>query len=42
MAPAGEVASSEDYVDLGSLILDDEEEKATRFVVAYEEPSGDE
>ena len=41
-APAGEVASSEDYVDLGSLILDDEEEKTTRFVVAYEEPSGDE
>jgi len=37
-----EVAASEDYVDLGSLILGDEEEKTTRFVVAYEEPSGDE
>ncbi len=33
-----------DFVDLGSLILGDEEEeeKTTRFVVAYEEPSGDE
>ncbi len=41
--PAKEVASSQDYVDLGSLLLgDDEEEKTTRFVVAYEEPSGDE
>jgi tetratricopeptide (TPR) repeat protein len=38
-----EVAASEDYVDLGALILDDEEEeKTTRFTVAYEEPSGDE
>lgn len=37
-----EVAASEDYVDLGSLILGDEEEKTTRFTVAYEEPSGDE
>ncbi|RMH22811.1 MAG: tetratricopeptide repeat protein, partial [Gemmatimonadetes bacterium] len=37
-----EVASSEDYVDLGSLILDEPEEKSTRFVVAYEEPTGDE
>ena len=42
-APVKEVASSEEYVDLGSLILgDDDEEKSTRFVVAYEEPSGDE
>jgi tetratricopeptide (TPR) repeat protein len=40
--PAPEVASSEDYVDLGALILGDEQEKTTRFVVAYEEPSGDE
>jgi len=38
-----EVAASEDYVDLGAMILDDEEgEKTTRFTVAYEEPSGDE
>jgi tetratricopeptide (TPR) repeat protein len=38
-----EVAASEDYVDLGALILDDdEEEKTTRFTVAYEEPTGDE
>ncbi|MFV2007035.1 MAG: tetratricopeptide repeat protein, partial [Longimicrobiales bacterium] len=36
-----EVASSEDYVDLGALLLDDEE-KSTRMVVAYEEPTGDE
>ncbi len=41
-APVREVASSEDYVDLGSLVLGDEGEKTTRFVVAYEEPSGDE
>ncbi len=39
---ASEVASSESYVDLGSLLFDEEEEKTTRFVVAYEEPSGDE
>ncbi len=37
-----EVASNEDYVDLGALILGETEEKTTRFVVAYEEPSGDE
>ncbi len=37
-----EVAASEDYVDLGSMILGDDAEKTTRFVVAYEEPSGDE
>lgn len=41
-APATEVVSSEDYVDLGSLILDDETEKTTRWKVAAEEPSGDE
>ena len=41
--PESVVASSEDYVDLGSLLLDDDqEEKTTRFVVAFEEPSGDE
>ncbi|MEK9502171.1 tetratricopeptide repeat protein [Gaopeijia maritima] len=40
--PVAEVASNEDYVDLGALILGDEDEKTTRFVVAYEEPSGDE
>jgi tetratricopeptide (TPR) repeat protein len=40
--PVKEVASHVDYVDLGSLILGDEEEKTTRFVVAYAEPSGDE
>ena len=40
--PVREVASHEDYVDLGSLILGDEAEKTTRFIVAYEEPSGDE
>ena len=40
---ASEVDSSGDYVDLGSLLLDDDqEEKTTRFVVAFEEPSGDE
>jgi len=40
---AREVASSEDYVDLGALVLDEtDEEKTTRFVVEYEEPSGDE
>ena len=38
-----EVASSDDYVDLGALLLGDEdEEKSTRMVVAYEEPTGDE
>lgn len=41
-APVKEVASHEDYVDLGAMILGDETEKTTRFVVAYEEPSGDE
>ena len=39
---AQEVSSAESYVDLGSMLLGDEEEKSTRFVVAYEEPSGDE
>jgi tetratricopeptide (TPR) repeat protein len=35
-------AGDEGFIDLGSLLLDDEEEKTTRFVVAYQEPSGDE
>ena len=40
---AAESKKSEDYVDLESMLLgDDEEEKTTRFVVAYEEPTGDE
>jgi len=39
--PVKEVAAHQDYVDLGALILGDEEEKTTRFVVAYEEPTGD-
>jgi tetratricopeptide (TPR) repeat protein len=39
--PVREVAAHQDYVDLGALILGDEEEKSTRFVVAYEEPTGD-
>lgn len=33
---------SESFVDLGAMILGEPEEKTTRFVVAYEEPSGDE
>jgi tetratricopeptide (TPR) repeat protein len=40
--PVKEVASHEEYVDLGSLLLGDEPEKSTRMTVAYEEPSGDE
>jgi tetratricopeptide (TPR) repeat protein len=39
--PVREVAAHQDYVDLGALILGDDEEKTTRFVVAYEEPTGD-
>jgi tetratricopeptide (TPR) repeat protein len=30
------------YIDLGAMILGGDEEKTTRFTVAYEEPSGDE
>jgi tetratricopeptide (TPR) repeat protein len=42
-ADVAAVASTEDYVDLGSLIFGDEqEEKSTRFLVEYEEPTGDE
>ena len=42
--PTPVAASEPEYVDLGSMIFggDDEEEKSTRFQVAYEEPSGDE
>jgi tetratricopeptide (TPR) repeat protein len=45
-APAGttptEVASSEEYVDLGSMILGEDQEKTTRWKVAADTPSGDE
>jgi tetratricopeptide (TPR) repeat protein len=42
-AEVAPVASSEDYVDLGSLIFGEmEQEKTTRFLVEYEEPTGDE
>ena len=37
-----EVASSEEYVDLGSMILGGEQEKTTRWQVAADAPSGDE
>lgn len=41
--PPPPAAPADDYVDLGSLIMEDEpEEKTTRFVVEEEEPSGDE
>jgi tetratricopeptide (TPR) repeat protein len=36
-----QVTTSEEYVDLGSMILDDEPEDTTRWVVAAEAPSGD-
>ncbi len=39
---ADEVAASEDYVDLGALIFDDEEEeKTTRWYVEMQDPTGD-
>lgn len=37
-----QVASSEEYVDLGSMILGNEPEKTTRWQVAADAPSGDE
>jgi len=37
-----QVSSSEEYVDLGSMILGDEAEKTTRWQVAADAPSGDE
>ncbi len=42
--PAPAAPQGEDYVDLGSLVLDEDEdeEKTTRWVVAAGEPSGDE
>jgi tetratricopeptide (TPR) repeat protein len=39
-APA-EVASSEEYVDLGALILGEDAEKTTRWTVTTDAPSGD-
>jgi tetratricopeptide (TPR) repeat protein len=39
--PPTQVASSEEYVDLGSMILGDEAERSTRWKVAAEAPSGD-
>lgn len=39
--PTSQVASSEEYVDLGSMILGEEEEKTTRWKVAADAPSGD-
>ena len=43
-APAIPSAPKEEYVDLASMILgdDDGEVRSTRFTVAYQEPSGDE
>ena len=38
---APEVTSSEEYVDLGSMILGDEAEESTRWKVTAEAPSGD-
>jgi len=40
--PPVEVASSEEYVDLGAMILGEDAEKTTRWTVAAEAPSGDE
>ncbi len=37
-----QVASSEEYVDLGSMILGDDAEEGTRWTVAADAPSGDE
>ena len=39
--PPAQVASSEEYVDLGSMVFGDEAEKTTRWRVAAEAPSGD-
>ncbi|HEX8691884.1 MAG TPA: tetratricopeptide repeat protein [Longimicrobium sp.] len=41
-APAAPAQPAAEYVDLGALILDDERETTTRFVVEEKEPSGDE
>jgi tetratricopeptide (TPR) repeat protein len=40
-APPAEVVSSQEYVDLGALVLGDEKEKTTRWTVAADAPSGD-
>ncbi len=41
-APPSEVTSTEEYVDLGAMILGEEAEKTTRWTVAADAPSGDE
>lgn len=40
--PVRPEAAKEEYVDLGSLVLDEGTKRTTRFVVAEEEPTGDE
>lgn len=40
-APPAQVASSEEYVDLGAMILGDEGEKTTRWQVTADSPTGD-
>ncbi len=41
-APPSQVSSSEEYVDLGAMILGDDAEESTRWTVPAEAPSGDE
>ncbi len=41
-APVTQVASSEEYVDLGSMILGEGDKESTRWTVRAEAPSGDE
>ncbi|MGD2120267.1 MAG: tetratricopeptide repeat protein [Gemmatimonadota bacterium] len=41
-APPSHVASSEEYVDLGAMILGDDGEETTRWTVPADAPSGDE
>jgi tetratricopeptide (TPR) repeat protein len=41
-APPAHVASSEEYVDLGAMILGDDDGETTRWTVPAEAPSGDE
>ncbi|MBT8396950.1 MAG: tetratricopeptide repeat protein [Gemmatimonadetes bacterium] len=40
--PPSQVSSSEEYVDLGAMILGDDDEESTRWTVPAEAPSGDE
>lgn len=40
-SPRPPMGGSDDYIDLGSLILDDQPERTTRWFVPAEEPSGD-